>query len=762
MSNFDEKDVNNQEVFEETPGGDVENYSDQENNYPDIEEAQEAQEVPFEETPGGDEQNNNDQANDYPSLEEIENASNLNRNSENSVPEDVTPGNDEQIKGEQENNYPDYEDFLNGNFLNNNNPAPQNQTPSGDEVQIEGKPSISEQFEEVEEALKVEPKVQEQPKAQAQEQPQPKPPVEDDFVQIENDEPKAQPQPKPPVEDDFVQIENDEPQAQEEKKPSIVDQFEQIEIDVEKVVNENKGGMEDVQFDIPAKLAHLKPILGTVKAEDILGASPDLTGSNPNASYTAEQGKVMLDAVPAVALEQHANRLKNIQLAYAKDVNANGFDPKKDQQAKTEMLQQIAEMRKLTSQGMMVAEDGELFSMGDKNGINIFAGGQEKIIGAKGVVSAMDAKLESVDAAIRRGWPMSDLNAIGNLGFLAKSIEGLQKERYIASRDKEKIKEFVEFVDDLKYNFKTVREEERFEKIEEAMDMLDKLPVEAKIDEFEDMYQEAKQSLKDAYKHEPKKNEIGRTQAGWDKIKAQSFTKNDLDNLKKNVKEQMEIASSTLQAKCMSEKGANEKSLSKNDAIKAYATMFEKNSSMLHKDSPQFKQIKDGIKKVTGGKGSEADRQKLLEDVKSWLTDPKYDRIKKHSGSSFDNKRFNEVFALANELDPKWAKEQFSSMKLFAHHGDKSSQFKNINEFLNFEHKAMIDNKCIENSAAQKNKAWYTGKAPKMEAGANNGKVKNVKLSELENANGMGKKQGQAGKRSSQNKAAKKGPSHIM
>ena len=740
MSNFDEKDVNNQEVFEETPGGDVENYSDQENNYPDIEEAQEAQEVPFEETPGGDEQNNNDQANDYPSLEEIENASNLNRNSENSVPEDVTPGNDEQIKGEQENNYPDYEDFLNGNFLNNNNPAPQNQTPSGDEVQIEGKPSISEQFEEVEEALKVEPKVQEQPKAQAQEQPQPKPPVEDDFVQIENDE----------------------PQAQEEKKPSIVDQFEQIEIDVEKVVNENKGGMEDVQFDIPAKLAHLKPILGTVKAEDILGASPDLTGSNPNASYTAEQGKVMLDAVPAVALEQHANRLKNIQLAYAKDVNANGFDPKKDQQAKTEMLQQIAEMRKLTSQGMMVAEDGELFSMGDKNGINIFAGGKEKIIGAKGVVSAMDAKLESVDAAIRRGWPMSDLNAIGNLGFLAKSIEGLQKERYIASRDKEKIKEFVEFVDDLKYNFKTVREEERFEKIEEAMDMLDKLPVEAKIDEFEDMYQEAKQSLKDAYKHEPKKNEIGRTQAGWDKIKAQSFTKNDLDNLKKNVKEQMEIASSTLQAKCMSEKGANEKSLSKNDAIKAYATMFEKNSSMLHKDSPQFKQIKDGIKKVTGGKGSEADRQKLLEDVKSWLTDPKYDRIKKHSGSSFDNKRFNEVFALANELDPKWAKEQFSSMKLFAHHGDKSSQFKNINEFLNFEHKAMIDNKCIENSAAQKNKAWYTGKAPKMEAGANNGKVKNVKLSELENANGMGKKQGQAGKRSSQNKAAKKGPSHIM
>ncbi len=119
--------------------------------------------------------------------------------------------------------------------------------------------------------------------------------------------------------------------------------------------------------------------------------------------------------------------------------------------------------------------------------------------------------------------------------------------------------------------------------------------------------------------------------------------------------------------------------------------------------------------------------------------------------SSMLPKVFNDVFALANELDPKWAKENFNRMNLCAHHGDKSSQFKNINDFLNAEHKLIIDNKCIENSAAQKNKSWYKG-----------GKVKNVKLSDLENQAGMGKNQGSKAKRPNQKNAVKKGPSKML
>ena len=701
-------------------------------------------------TPGGEEISG--QENTYPDISEMEDMQNRSINYDD-MPE--TPGNDE-VSEEAVPPELDYPDLSEIERVQGRNSIYENdaETPGGldsSEPVVQERRPLSEQFVDF-----VEEPVNNAPQENAPQENRPK--IEDEFemYQEEENEPQANaPQEnRPNIGDQFemYQEEENEPQANapQENKPSILDQFEDIVIEVPQ--NGDQKEIEDVQFNIPANMSHLKPLFGDFKAEDFLGKAPDLSGQSQDTAYTSEQGSVMLDVIPATALEQQAKRLKNIQLAYAKEVSSKGFDLRREQQAKTDILLQIAEMKKLTSQSLMVAGDDELFSMGDKNGMNIFVGGKEKILADGSTARAMDAKLDMVDAAIRKGWPMSDLDALGNMAALAESIDGLREKKYVAGRDKEKIEEFVNFIEEIKkVDFRNLREDERYEKIEEAESLLDKLPVEAREDEFEDLYRAAKDSLKAAYKSEPKKIEIGHTQAGWDKIKMKSFTENDLETLKKNTKEKLEAASSTLQAKCMSEKGANEKPLSKSDAIKAYAAMFEKNSSMLHKDSPQFKQIKDGIKKVTGAKVNEADRQKLLEDVKNWLTDPKYDRAKKHGASSFDNKRFNDVFALANELDPKWAKENFNRMNLCAHHGDKSSQFKNINDFLNAEHKLIIDNKCIENSAAQKNKSWYKG-----------GKVKNVKLSDLENQAGMGKNQGSMGKRPNQKNAVKKGPSKVL
>ena len=481
----------------------------------------------------------------------------------------VTPGG-EEISG-PENNYPDVsemEDIKNQSINYDDMP----ETPGNDEVSEEAVPpeldypDLSE-IERVQGGNNSYENDVETPGGSDSSEPvvQERRPLSEQFVDFVEEPVNNAPQEnRPKIEDDFEMYKEEEevPQANapQENKPSILDQFEDIVIEVPQ--NGDQKEIEDVQFNIPANMSHLNPLFGDFKAEDFLGKAPDLSGQSQDTAYTSEQGSVMLDVIPATALEQQAKRLKNIQLAYAKEVSSKGFDLRREQQAKTDILLQIAEMKKLTSQSLMVAGDDELFSLGDKNGMNIFAGGKEKILADGSTARAMDAKLDMVDAAIRKGWPMSDLDALGNMAALAESIDGLREKKYVTCRDKEKIEEFVNFIEEIKkVDFRNLKFDERYEKIEEAERLLDKLPAEAREDEFEDLYQAAKDSLKAAYKYEPGKREIGHTQAGWDKIKMKSFTENDLETLKKNTKEKLEVASSTLQAKCMSEKGANEKPL---------------------------------------------------------------------------------------------------------------------------------------------------------------------------------------------------------
>ena len=132
-------------------------------------------------------------------------------------------------------------------------------------------------------------------------------------------------------------------------------------------------------------------------------------------------------------------------------------------------------------------------------------------------------------------------------------------------------------------------------------------------------------------------------------------------------------------------------------AISKIDQMLKSTDSFFHWDSSQFKEVKADLKKYydvqVNREEAAAAKEKLTADVKKWLTDPKYDRINKHNKNQFDNTRFNYMFTLANELDPAWAKENFSRMKLSALHGDKaeSSAFYNVHDFLGYTQKQIVD-----------------------------------------------------------------------
>jgi len=152
--------------------------------------------------------------------------------------------------------------------------------------------------------------------------------------------------------------------------------------------------------------------------------------------------------------------------------------------------------------------------------------------------------------------------------------------------------------------------------------------------------------------------------------------------------------------------------IDRKESLKAINRMLNAADSFFHGDSSQFKSVKSALSKLEKGTLNEAGMQKLKEDVKKWITDPKYNRIKNHNKNAFDNTRFNYMFALANELDPKWAKENFDSMKFSILPGDKAakSEFYNIHDFLNYAHRELVNNDCLSEAQAIRNaraSQWY-------------------------------------------------------
>ncbi len=144
-------------------------------------------------------------------------------------------------------------------------------------------------------------------------------------------------------------------------------------------------------------------------------------------------------------------------------------------------------------------------------------------------------------------------------------------------------------------------------------------------------------------------------------------------------------------------------------AINAVRNMLDAADSAFHFDSSQYKDIKKSLDKFKDGTATQEDRQRLTDDVKKWLTDPKYDRIHKHSKKEFDNNRFNIMFTLANELDPGWAKENFADMNIAALHGEKAdnTSFHNVHEFTNFMHRQMADLDLLNEVEAVGSQRWY-------------------------------------------------------
>ena len=151
--------------------------------------------------------------------------------------------------------------------------------------------------------------------------------------------------------------------------------------------------------------------------------------------------------------------------------------------------------------------------------------------------------------------------------------------------------------------------------------------------------------------------------------------------------------------------------LSEEKSLKAIANMLNASDSLWHHNSSQYKAIKAKLDKIDPGKGglTDEDRQKLTEDVKKWLTDSKYDRINKHNKNEFDNTRFNNMVALANELDPEWTKANFAKLNISGLHGEKAkeSAFYNVHEFMNFMHKQMADRRFLGEAGAVENGRWY-------------------------------------------------------
>ncbi|MBO5550523.1 MAG: hypothetical protein J5966_01070, partial [Lachnospiraceae bacterium] len=505
---------------------------------------------------------------------------------------------------------------------------------------------------------------------------------------------------------------------------------------------------------------------GNFKGTKILGTSPHLAGNSGDEGYTPDQGSIMMSAMPTVMLEYHANKMRDIYMNYEKDVRQNGYRRQKEIAVKTEMLKQAALMKRITSQCMMVAEDKEFFGMGEK----VFTAGTGKILGEAGVVNALDANLDMFAQALKTGWPLSDADTLGSMAFYARSLKKLENVTYVSPAGKRKIGEFTELVDSMVDPEKLkhlgeITVNQRYEMLEQAQKLIKELPDEAKEYEFTDMFNAVSGKIDDALEANVKKADLGVVGSNWHSIKMESFSQKDFAELKARTTEAMQTASTTLQAKCLAGRGENEKAVTRNESLKAFNSLLDKHDSTFHINSGQFKEIKTGLKKVTGGKGTAQDVEKLKEDVKKWLTDPKYDRINKHGKNSFDNKRFNDMYALANELDPKWAKDHFKEMKLNLHHGDTKSAFSDMNALLDNEHKKIVDKGCLVNSETQKTKAWYTGKAAPGKASAPVHDSKNVKktsLKDLEKSGGNKKAEKTGKRKSAQRSASKNGASHSM
>ena len=149
--------------------------------------------------------------------------------------------------------------------------------------------------------------------------------------------------------------------------------------------------------------------------------------------------------------------------------------------------------------------------------------------------------------------------------------------------------------------------------------------------------------------------------------------------------------------------------LSHERSVNAIRNMLNKADSFFHFDSKQYKNIKEGLKKLCDGTATPEEKERLTENVKHWLTDPKYDRINKHSRNEFDNTRFNIMFTLANELDPAWAKDNFADMNIAGLHGEKAANtsFHNEYEFTNFMHRQMAAGQLLNEVKSVGSQHWY-------------------------------------------------------
>ena len=457
----------------------------------------------------------------------------------------------------------------------------------------------------------------------------------------------------------------------------------------------------------------------------VLGSSPDFLNESGDTPYTPEQGRILFSALPTIVLEYQANRMADIQISHKEKLEKN-YSPQAEREAKLAYLRQAAKLKPITSQCIMVVEDKDMFGLGTSDTSKAYTNGTDDIIGPRSSIRAMDGHLEMIDAGIRRGWTVNDLDTLGRLEYYSRRTESLEKgHSKFTEQDRNDLKEFRDLISKIKTT--------DIHSQEERLNMLNS--VAEKLNSFSEnirnasisVYNSVKRSVDDTINRKLSAAEIseignlGPIKAELDKIEVKSFSKEQMAELKERTLRDMEYASSTLQAKgqILDADGKTTSSVSSRDAIDAYRGILEKNDSFFHWDSKQFKAIKAGLQKVQNGTATVKERKELTQNVKNWLTDTKYNRAEKHSRSNFNNTRFNDMFALANELDPKWAHENFSKMNLCGLHGDRAEEtkFESIDDFLNYKQKQIINNNCLKNSEAQKGQEWYQeGYSPQQEA----------------------------------------------
>ena len=453
-------------------------------------------------------------------------------------------------------------------------------------------------------------------------------------------------------------------------------------------------------------------------AMGIYGSTPALSYDLKEAEHTPEIARVMMSALPLPMVQYHGNKMADTEFSYRNNLRKNGYSAETERNTKIEFLKRAAKLRPLTSQCIAVAEDEEFFSLGEQPDVKVYVNGTDDISGDRGRVTSMDANLEMYEKGIKNGWPLSDLETLGRLEFLSRRTEVWEKKtgngKSLSNEDKEKLKGFRDLVNEIKTT--PINSYEDRNKLLERADGLIK-GFGTELTNFHSSViattlEKISESLQRELSLEEKKEigNLGPIKAEIDKIEIKTCTKEDLEVLKEKTKNSLEYEATTLQSK--SAKKVNDSSrqfISRSEALNAYKSILEKDDSFFHFDSKQFKAIKSGLKKVQDGTATGAEREKLKNNVKQWLTDPKYDRINKHGRNNFDNTRFNDMFALANELDPKWAHENFDRMKISGLHGKNAEEtkFYDIRDFLKYKHTQLVDRDCIENPGSQKEQDWY-------------------------------------------------------